>query len=267
MAQKMSAWLNNITFDNGDIPLFNDAAKDIAFSTEKLNKYSEVLDIKSADLELTDSGYRSFVTENYEIKLDLAQIGATYQAGHAHADALGFIVYHAGKPLFVEQGTSTYEKGERRQLERSTEAHNCVVISNRNQSEVWGGFRTGCRAITTILSESENMFIAQHDGYRALNTIHTRVFELNSDKIIVEDSLSSDPEAVFYLHLHHQVNIERVGEFVFRLDNGVKIVFKGASNTAIERYKQSESYNCYHDAWRIKVAFKNSLISRIEFCK
>lgn len=264
-ASKMLSWLNNITFQNGEIPLFNDAAKGIAFTTEQLKEYAKVLRVEPTPIKLSDSGYRSFENEKYEIKIDLAQIGASYQAGHAHADALSFIVHYKGVPLLVEQGTSTYQIGDRRNEERSTAAHNCVVVNGRNQSEVWGGFRTGRRAKTTILSESNNNFSACHDGYKSSNVIHTRSFELNDNEIIIIDELSNSSDAVFYLHFHHLIDIEQTSNLSFATDNGVSITFEGAEYAVIKQYQQSEEYNIYNDASRLKVAFKYKLTCRISF--
>lgn len=264
-ASNMLSWLNNITFHNGEIPLFNDAAKGIAFTTEQLKEYAEELGVEPAPIKLSDSGYRSFENEKYEIKIDLAQIGASYQAGHAHADALSFIVHYKGVPLLVEQGTSTYLIGDRRNEERSTAAHNCVVVNGRNQSEVWGGFRTGRRAKTTILSESNNNFSACHDGYKSSNVIHTRSFELNDNEIIIIDELSNSSDAVFYLHIHHLIDIEQTNSVSFLTDNGVSITFEGADYAVIKHYQQSEEYNIYNDAPRLKVAFKDKLTCRISF--
>src|SRR5690625_199812 len=101
----MRAWLQNISFKNGDIPHFNDSTNGIAYSTPWLTKYADELHISASNLALKESGYRCVNTEIYELRIDMAQLGAPYQPGHAHADALSFILYFTGKPLFVEQST------------------------------------------------------------------------------------------------------------------------------------------------------------------
>jgi uncharacterized heparinase superfamily protein len=171
-ASLMLDWLGNISFENGDIPLFNDAANGIAYSTAFLIDYAQQLNIKRKGSSLSDSGYRSYKGDRYEVKMDLAQIGASYQPGHAHADALSFILYYKDKPIFVEQGTSTYQIGARRDLERSTQAHNTVVVNGENQSQVWGGFRVGKRAKTTMLRDQDGLYEASHNGYRGLGVLH-----------------------------------------------------------------------------------------------
>src|SRR5690606_37585670 len=140
-ASKMKSYLKNIKFQNGDIPLFNDSAKNIALDTKEVLSYSELLGIEAIKtLKLNESGYRSYLNNNYEIKVDVAEIGASYQAGHGHSDALSFILYFKNRPFLIEQGTSTYNNNNRRKLERATEAHNTVVVADKNQSEVWDAF-------------------------------------------------------------------------------------------------------------------------------
>src|SRR5690606_25254877 len=60
-AYSMRRWLENIIFSNGDIPLFNDSAEEIALSTDVLFKYADKLDIYSKNISLGASGYRSYI--------------------------------------------------------------------------------------------------------------------------------------------------------------------------------------------------------------
>ncbi len=267
LASRMLAWLNNISFQNGNIPLFNDAANGIAFTTTQLNEYAKHLDIYKADLKLSDSGYRSFKNDMYEIKIDFAQVGAKYQSGHAHADALGFILYYQGKPLFVEQGTSTYQAGEQRNLERSTKAHNCVVVREQNQSEVWGGFRTGRRATTTIIKDTDNYLVASHDGYKSLGVIHERSFELKDDKPTIKDKLSKASNGTFYLHLHHSHQYSKINEEQYLVGNDVIINFKGGCLYEILNSSQSDTFNQYKKSETLVVSFNKELTCTISFRK
>src|SRR5690606_7448376 len=147
-ASIMESFLKNISFKNGDIPHFNDSTNGIAFAVEELYAYFDSLNLKSQRIPLSDSGYRSFSNEAFEVKIDVAQLAVDYQPGHAHADSLSFLIYYKNKPFIVEQGTSTYQINKRRFLERSSHAHNTVTINRMNHSEVWSGFRVGNRAFT-----------------------------------------------------------------------------------------------------------------------
>lgn len=265
VASKMRSWLERIKFKNGDIPLFNDAANGIAYPSSVLLHYADQLNINSAKLPLGDSGYREFKGNKFEIKIDLAQIGASYQPGHAHADALSFIVYYEGNPLFVEQGTSTYQIGERRRIERSTAAHNTVNINDEDQSQVWGGFRVAQRAITTIHEESASTFVASHDGYKKLGILHTRDFVLNDSEIQLIDTLSRNAAAKFHLHLHPGHILSRKDEYSFAINNSIKISFIGASEVSIVEYEYADRFNQYTKGQKLIVSFNEKLISKILF--
>src|SRR5690606_21045496 len=105
----------------------------------------------------------------------------------AHADALSFILYYNNSPFIIEQGTSTYNIGEIRSRERSTAAHNTVVIDGKNQSQVWSGFRVGKRAKVNIIEESAGTLIARHNGYKDLGLVHERTFSFAENCVTILD--------------------------------------------------------------------------------
>lgn len=267
-ATMMLAWLKNISFENGDIPHFNDSAEGISYSTNWLIGYAEQLAIVSKDLALGLSGYRSIKKTNYECKIDIAQLGASYQPGHAHTDALGFILYYRNKPLFVEQGTSTYQIGERRTHERSTESHNTVVVENKNQSNVWSGFRVAQRANTTILQDSLSIIEAEHDGYQHLGVKHKRKFDFSENTIQIRDNAIGNDKLnkEFHLHLASNVLVKKNDEII-NLADGVDIKFKGATDIRIEKYKIADGYHKYKEGNKIIVTFVSHLITNISFKK
>lgn len=264
-ASNMLAWLNNISFENGDIPHFNDSTDGIAYPTPWLNNYAKTLNVIASNLRLGESGYRSIQQENYEIKIDFAQIGATYQPGHAHADALSFILYYRGIPLFVEQGTSTYQIGQRRHYERSTQAHNTVEVNEINQSEVWGGFRVGRRAVTSIIRDDNNHVSAKHDGYHFVDVEHVRSYVAERKMLVIEDKLNKPAEGVCYLHLNPKINIASIQNGVVNLDNGVKVEFEGFREIKKEKYEYAFGFNLLRTGTRICISFSEQLITSIYF--
>ncbi|WP_179204410.1 alginate lyase family protein [Sphingobacterium sp. JB170] len=267
VAGLMISWLNKISFRNGKIPNFNDSAEGIAFPTNWLFDYAlNDLGIKKMDVPLKDSGYRSVSKALYECKLDLAQISSSYQPGHGHSDALAFILFYKEKPLFVEQGTSTYQRGKRRDLERSTEAHNTVVVNNTSQSQVWGGFRVGNRAKVRILVDEENEFKAEHDGYRKeFGIIHNRHFLFKNDKIELFDFLSKPFNSMCYFHLFPGLFANQVDESRFLINNEVEAVFRGASKIELESYQYTDRFNNYQSAQRFVIHFSQELNSHFIF--
>lgn len=263
----MLSWLYNVSFENGDIPLFNDSAKGIAYETSFLLEYAKQLELNFNDFPLGDSGYRSYQLGSYEIKVDCAQLGAIYQPGHAHADALSFIVYFDGEPLFVEVGTSTYNFGKRRCFERSTRGHNTVVVEDKNQSEVWSIFRVGKRAKTSILSETKSMLSASHDGYKKHGVVHFRKFNFKPQTIQIKDDLNKEAIGEFNLHIHPSFKVKEIKDSLVLLNNGVEVRFEHLKSLTIEDYEYSESFNTYQSAQKIKVTFLKELNTTILFTK
>lgn len=220
-AVKMLGWLNVISYENGEIPLLNDSANGIAPTTKQLNDYADRLQVghsdtgsKSGMTVLGASGYRKITKPRYECVIDIGPIGPDYIPGHAHADTFNFELYIQSRitshksPFIVDTGLSTYETGERRDIERSTSAHNTVEVSTTDSSNVWGGFRVAERAKIVELNEDDNSVTATHDGYKKLGVLHTRTWHFEEDKITIEDSLSRECSAVARLHFHPNVTEE-----------------------------------------------------------
>ena len=129
----MNSWLQKITYKNGEIPMVNDSTYDISSSSDELFSYAEKLGIPKQDIKLSESGYRKIKLNNYELLLDIGNVGPSYQPGHAHSDTFNFELIKDGNPIFVDTGISTYEKNAIRQNERATCSHNTVKIDNIEQ--------------------------------------------------------------------------------------------------------------------------------------
>jgi len=209
-ARLMLGWLNTITFHSGAIPLLNDSSQNIAPTTEELNHYASSLSIQPQIRALGVSGYRKVIQKRYEMIMDVGDIGSTYIPGHAHSDTFNFELYIDSHPVIVDTGVSTYENNQRRQVERSTQAHNTVVVDDTNQSEVWGGFRVAQRAKVIALSHADNSLKATHDGYRSKGLLHTREFITKPERIVIYDTLTGKASypAVAYLHFHPSIMVE-----------------------------------------------------------
>ena len=111
------------------------------------------------------------------------------------------------QPFIVDTGTSTYEKNERRQLERSTSSHNTITIGDYEQTQVWGGFRVAKRAKILSFNENENEFSSSHDGYKKIGVIHNRKFTTNTDTIHIYDELNKQDiyEQIAHFHFHPSI--------------------------------------------------------------
>jgi hypothetical protein len=223
----MLKWLSAISYADGNIPLFNDSANNIAPTTMQLNEYASMLDfphsdIKTSNFKLGACGYRKITKPHYECVIDVGGIGPDYIPGHAHADTFSFELYINKKPFIVDTGISTYNKCARRDIERGTASHNTVEVEGRNSSEVWGSFRVANRARIVKLNERNNVIEATHDGYKKMGISHQRTWRFEDDRIVINDNLNKKCRAVARLHFHPDVTEEIIQKHI-TINRGVSI--------------------------------------------
>jgi uncharacterized heparinase superfamily protein len=261
-AEKMLAFMNNFTFRNGDIPLFNDAAVNIAPTPKQLFSYANELNLTYPhDLHLSDSGYRKLASENIELFFDIGEVGPTYQPGHAHADTLSFELHLKGKPFIVDSGTSTYEINNTRLHERSTIAHNTVTINDENSSEVWSGHRVAKRAKVSILKESSERIVASHDGYlKKFGVRHTRDFMLSADGLTIIDDIQKEV-GVAHFHFSPDISFNISGSQI--IGEYFNIIFNNCDSLKSKSTYYSPEFNKRIENTKIMVSFKGKLTTHI----
>lgn len=254
----MNAWVEVMRHPDGQIPFFNDAAFGMALSPPRLEAYAESLNApshsgRSTKVEhpvhdLPATGYVRVQAGPAVMFLDLAPVGPDYIPAHAHADTLSFELSLAGQRLLVNSGTSTYERGGRREIERSTAAHNTVELDRQNSSEVWGGFRVARRARVTHRdipnAECRRLRVTgEHDGYRRLagGPVHRREWHVEPDGLIVVDRIEGDGEHRVDLrfHIHPRWNVGRGSEHVVLITGPhrggrCKVRFEGPGRLALQ---------------------------------
>jgi hypothetical protein len=261
--QKMVDWLHNIMFSNGDIPMVNDSTGGQALEAKTVLNYASELGFSAKEIALSDSGYRKFVSGDFELFADVGSVGPSYQPGHAHSDTLSFVLYHKGKPVIIDRGISTYEKNKRRDDERSTASHNTVMINGQEQTDVWGGFRVGRRAKPLILEESQTQLGASHTGYNNLDINHTRVFQIDVSEIKISDKLDGEKkDSIAFMHLHPDIKLEEMESGRFRL-NSLILEFKNFNLIKTEEYEFCSGFNRTSKANKIRIEFNGVLKTKI----
>lgn len=220
-AGQMINWLDSMIHPDGEISFFNDAAFRVASRPNALFEYAERLDVYKKNtaatanvIHLNESGYVRIGNENQVLILDVAKVGPDYLPGHAHADTLSFELSLFNERIFVNGGTSEYGCSDIRSYERSTAAHNTVVINQENSSEVWAGFRVARRAYPFELeinqSGTNTTVTCKHNGYeRFINgLIHSRSWRSSNASLHISDFVSGDySEAFAYYHLSPDIQI------------------------------------------------------------
>lgn len=247
-ASLMLGWLKNISYKNGEIPLLNDSANKIAPTTFQLLEYANNLEINIKISNLNQSGYRKIIKHKYECVVDIGEVGPTYIPGHAHADTFNFELYIDNKAFIVDTGLSTYNTGEKRDLERSTVSHNTVEINSTDSSEVWGGFRVANRANIINLEEKDDFIKATHNGYKnKFDVLHTRSWTFEEEKITIIDSLNRDIEAIARLHFHPYITEDDIKNRII------------TNNFEIKSYNYSPEFNKNINSIMIEIPFKKEL--------
>jgi len=263
----MIGWLRNMTYCNGSIPHFNDSTDAIAPKSGQLFAYANDLGVTEKREKLGESGYRKFENDFYEMYVDIGNIGPDYIPGHAHSDTFNFELYVEGKPIVVDTGISTYEANHRRLMERSTSAHNTVMIDDLEQSEVWSSFRVARRAKVIECNESENSIEVTHDGYKRVGLLHTRNFHFENHKIVIVDVLKSNiqeqKQAVAYIHFAPEVEILNITENKIVTKN-VIFSFEGLKKLELVDITLAKGYNKLIDAKAAKIIFNKKLLTLID---
>ena len=263
----MLGWLENMTYENGQVPKFNDTAEGIAPTSSELFAYGVRLGLEAKRVPLRESGYRKMKDERYELIVDVGDIGPDYIPGHAHSDTFNFELYVDKEPLIVDTGISTYESNMQRAYERSTAAHNTVMIDGQEQSEVWSSFRVARRAKIIDLTEDDRYVKATHDGYARLGILHTREVKSFSDRLEIKDILDSGidnfHEAIAYLHFAPGLELKLDNKNIISTKHAL-FRFEGLKRLEIVDIVIAKGYNKLLPAKGVKLFFENELTTFIE---
>ena len=177
--QRMAECASWLRHPDGEIPLLNDAALNGSCTPNEMCSMGKFIGL-SVDMApkergkfFPDLGLFVWRGDPWSIFFDVGPIGVDYQPGHGHADALAIEASFRGQRLWVDAGTWAYDLDDRRQYDRSTDAHNTICVDRTDSSEVWHIFRCGRRAYPTdikVKTEDEGFTVsAGHDGYRHLS--------------------------------------------------------------------------------------------------
>lgn len=262
-AIQMLGHLQSIIYADGTIPLLNDSAYGIAPVSSELFAYARRLGIAWQARPMKECGYRKLSGKRMEGIVDVGDIMASYQPGHSHADTFGYELRMDGSPFIVDTGISTYNKTERRLLERSTSAHNTVTVGGKNSSEVWSGFRMGNRAQVTILADMQNRIKACHNGF-GKKCLHTRTFRWGDNLFEIEDRIDAPCEACSYIHFAPGVSVRECDDHGICTDKA-KVDVEGASRIEIVDGTVSCEYNRFLPVKIAKLYFTTHLKYTISF--
>jgi uncharacterized heparinase superfamily protein len=277
-AGAMLEWLDAMTHPDGEIVLFNDAALGTAPQPAQLAAFADRLGIVRTRpqpqpvLHLRDTGYFRLQAGSAAAFLDAAPLGPDYLPAHGHADTLTFELSLHGHRVLVDTGTSCYQEGAERLLQRSTAAHNTLCIDGENSSEIWGAFRVARRArvfdVEVEASPGNVAVSAAHDGYLRLRgrVIHKRKWKLMDDSLVIEDSITGHGERDVRLALHDHpdfaVSMEHAGLVIIRNGDGLataQVSVDSRFDTGIASYNYHPEFGVSLPAQKIASRWRGEL--------
>ena len=234
-AMRMAGHLEAILHPDGSIPLFNDAAEEIAPPPADTLAYAHAVLSETAPPRTAYPHAGVFVlgAPGAHVVCDAGPIGPDHLPAHAHADIFSFEASFGGHRFVTDTGVYEYAAGENRQHDRSTAAHNTVGVDGLDQAECWGSFRVARRFPPQQVSYEERgdarRLSGLFDGWSTLvgdEIVHRRTFGLEPGLLIVEDHVAGKGQhrVEARVHLHPAVEVERQGEGRFRLSrDGVSV--------------------------------------------
>lgn len=261
---QMISWFSTITNEGTLSPQLQDSAGNYLSGFNNLNEFLRSKNILTRNIELLDSGYRFFICDFLRIIINAGNILPSYQPGHAHTDIGSFVLYNDKNPILVDTAVSTYENNTIRQFEKSTSAHNTVMINNMNQSEIWSSFRLGRRAKLVNIHNHKDRLELEIMPYYNSRIKHRRKLEQSTDGFILIDTvigIVALSEARF--HVDHSCKINYIENENAILLNGVRLIFEGATKIKLIDYQQALDFNLRVSAKCIVVEFEKELKTRI----
>lgn len=262
-------WAAALRLPDGSLPPFNDSSRVPAGLLDSVGidppRDPEVPTLAN----LSSSGFVVLRTSRICLIAETGGPDRRYP-GHAHAGTLGFELWRDGAPVIVDTGASTYE-GARREYERSTRAHNTIVVDGVNSSAVWGGFRSSLLARSSVVSSGAAAFAAEASlGGTRRNIRHRRLWQFRGDDVIVEDEILGRGLHDIQVALHLAAGIEPIREDrgIFRA-GAARITISGPSGMEVELQPKSsctavsDGIGCLKDAAIIVGSLRTQLPCRL----
>lgn len=219
--QRMAQPLVDLTHPDGGPSLFNDGGLSMSYSTASCLAAARDLGVETpaprARFALASAGYFGLRTASSYLVVDCGALAPDHLPAHGHGDAFSFEWSLGGRRILVDAGVFEYERGELRDLSRSTRSHNTVTLDDRDQSEFWAAFRVGRRArVRCERFEPLGVgFVLEgaHDGYAHLPgaPIHRRRVIAAGDSLVIDDEVTGGARQSVRarLLLHPDVRVER----------------------------------------------------------
>ena len=121
--------------------------------------------------------------------------GLRGKGSHTHCDKLSIIFRLGPNEIFCDAGSRYYTRSaERRNQDRSTRAHNTLMVDEAEQNSFSADlrvlFQCGNEALVSPITQSEDAVRASHQGYSRIGVEHQRTVQLRERLLLVVDEVS-----------------------------------------------------------------------------
>ncbi|MFH1709335.1 MAG: heparinase II/III-family protein [Planctomycetota bacterium] len=232
------AYIDQMSSRQGLYPLFGDSARGVAATVPQLVKYAGIPVLGTLPRAFDLAGILGLETADWYAVMNGAEPAPVYNPGHAHSDMLSFELYFRGRPVIVDIGVYGYEDNPYRWQERSTRAHNTVMVDDREIHEVWGTFRVGRRSRGITSADTAKMRVSA--GYNGRANTVKRTMAVQDDIVTITDEFIFMPRHRFVTRFHFAPGLKVTpGEHACAFEgNGIQGDLTGPPNavTYIEEY-------------------------------
>ena len=211
---RMAGFLARVLHDDGDIPLFADAALNAAAPPRALLAMAATpANPAGGAYALESSGIYVMQARKARMLVKAGSPAPAYQMGHSHCDVASYELTLGGARVVVDSGVRGYEGDPWRAYCRSTRAHNTVSIDGREQLECWSTFRVGrrCRAETVEWTASDAPRLRLgHDAFAPYR--HERLFSVHDGRFwVIADTVTGPGQckAESFIHFHPDVELRQ----------------------------------------------------------
>ena len=250
---KMLVVTKNFVFPEFILPSFNDVITNNYKNSEKILNYAKNLGFSNTkkydSINFKESGYLKYNFKTLIFIYDYGEIGPKHISGHGHCDCFSFELSHNNIPLLVNTGTSTYDYGDRRFVERSTSSHNTLSVEDVDQSEIWSRFRVARqhKIIYFKLREFKQDKLSLKGRLTNYDKSyeHVRSVNIDGDNIEILDELSTSKKEIkakINLHFHPNVIIKKKSKDTFLLNDKFILKLGNFNEIILKNYQYAENY-------------------------
>lgn len=151
------------------------------------------------------SGY-AVKRSSWEKDATLFAVKSGYCWNHSHNDAGSFLIYHRGKPFFIDSGTCNYDSPLYHDYYCQNDAHSVLKLDGQGSraEELYRGTRFNGEITDSF--ESEGLFFVQADAAGPAAHLCSRMYRnflwLDNRLLIIFDDVYSHTESTVQLTLH-----------------------------------------------------------------